>query len=127
MYKCFNLQGERVSENACGHNNGHCSHLCLRSPEGFSCSCPTGIQFENLTDPNPKVCKKHPDDFLVFATRGSVAMISLDTPEQWDVSLPVKDVQNSIAVDYHWEKKLIFFTDVNNDVIRYVVLPSLKL
>lgn len=110
-------------DNACGHNNGHCSHLCLRSPEGFSCACPTGIQFENLTDPNPKVCKKHPDDFLVFATRGSVAMISLDTPEQWDVSLPVKDVQNSIAVDYHWEKKLIFFTDVNNDVIRYATLP----
>lgn len=53
-------------------------------------------------------------------------MISLDTPEQWDVSLPIKDVQNSIAVDYHWEKKLIFFTDVNNDVIRYFTFAITK-
>lgn len=98
--------------------NGGCSHLCLRSPNGYSCACPTGIEFENKTDPNPKICRKHPENFLVFATRGSIAIISLDTLEQWDVTLPIKDVQNSIAVDFHWEQKLIFYTDVNLDVIR---------
>lgn len=119
--KCYYVkyrQGERVLEDACGANNGGCSHLCLRSNHGFSCACPTGILFQNKTELNPKTCKQHPDNFLVFATRGSVAVISLDTPEQWDVTLPVKNVQNSIAVDFHWERKLIFFTDVNNDVIR---------
>lgn len=50
-----------------------------------------------------------------------MALISLDTPEQWDVTLPLTDVQNSIAVDYHWDRKLIFFTDVNSDVIRFVL------
>lgn len=105
-------------DNACGTNNGGCSHLCLRSPKGYSCACPTGIQFENATEPNPKICKKHPDNFLVFATRSSVAMISLDTPEQWDVTLPIKDVENSVAVDYHWDRKEIFFTDSSSKVIR---------
>lgn len=33
-------------ENACGHNNGNCSHLCLRNPKGFSCSCPTGTKLK---------------------------------------------------------------------------------
>lgn len=99
-------------------NNGGCSHLCLRNPNGYSCACPTGIEFENATEANPKVCKKHPDNFLVFATRGSVAMISLDTPEQWDVALPIKDIQNSVAVDYHWDRKEIFFADINRNDIR---------
>lgn len=54
-------------------------------------------------------------------------MISLDTPEQWDVTLPVKNIQNSVAVDYHWEKKLIFFTDVNRNVIRFVVVMTMKI
>lgn len=47
-----------------------------------------------------------------------MAIISFDTPEQWDVTFPLTDVLNSIAVDYHWERKLIFFSDVNSDVIR---------
>ncbi|KAM3968213.1 low-density lipoprotein receptor-related protein 4 [Aphomia sociella] len=120
------VQGEKILENACGTNNGGCSHLCLRSPHGYSCSCPTGILFENQTMSNPKICKKHPDNFLVFATRGSVAVISLDSPEQWDVTLPLRDVQNSIAVDFHWERKLIFFTDVNNDVIRSINMLNMS-
>ncbi|XP_048480934.1 low-density lipoprotein receptor-related protein 4 [Plutella xylostella] len=119
------VQGESHQENACGTNNGGCSHLCLRTPRGFSCACPTGVSFQNTSDPQPKICKPHPDNFLVFATRGSVALISLDTPEQWDVTLPIKDVQNSIAVDFHWDRKEIFFTDVNNDVIRSVNMMNM--
>ncbi|KAI8440067.1 hypothetical protein MSG28_001491 [Choristoneura fumiferana] len=124
------VQGGQATKNACGSNNGGCSHLCLRSSPtqspGYSCACPTGILFENQTESNPKKCRKHPDNFLVFATRGSVALISLDTPEQWDVTLPVTDVQNSIAVDYHWDRKLIFFTDVNSDVIRSVNMLNMS-
>lgn len=120
------VQVDPVIENECGTNNGGCSHLCLRSSQGYSCNCPTGIEFENMTDPSAKICKKHPENFLVFATRGSVAFISLDTPEQWDVTLPIKDVQNSIAVDFHWEQKLIFYTDVNLDVIRCVNMLNMS-
>ena len=31
----------------CAHNNGGCSHLCLRQSRGFSCACPTGILLQN--------------------------------------------------------------------------------
>lgn len=116
-----NLQGDQNFKNECGDNNGGCSNLCLRNPVGYSCACPTGIAFKNESEPSPKICKDHPDNFLVFATRGSIAFISLDTPEQWDVTLPLSltEVQNSIAVDFHWEQKLIFYTDLHLDVIRF--------
>lgn len=39
----FLLQAENIAENACGDENGGCSHLCLRKPDGYSCNCPTGI------------------------------------------------------------------------------------
>ncbi|XP_052737933.1 low-density lipoprotein receptor-related protein 4 isoform X1 [Bicyclus anynana] len=120
------IQGDSVLENACGTNNGGCTHLCLRAPHGYSCACPTGLLFENETDPNPKICKQHPDNFLVFAARGNIALISLDTPEQWDTTLPIKDIQNSVAVDFHWEKKAIFFTDVNNNEIRAINMENMS-
>lgn len=37
-------------ENACGRNNGNCSHLCLRNPKGFSCACPTGTKLRSKTE-----------------------------------------------------------------------------
>lgn len=37
------VQVKKVKENACGNDNGGCSHLCLRKPNGFSCACPTGL------------------------------------------------------------------------------------
>ena len=45
--------------------------------------------------------------------------VSLDTEELWDVTLPILDIQNSISVDFHWNKQIIFYSDVNLDVIRY--------
>lgn len=113
-------KGDQVLKNACGTDNGGCSHLCLRSPKGYSCACPTGIRFKNESEPFPKMCNNYPDNFLVFATRTSISYISFDTPEQWDVALPVKQVQNSIAIDFHWEKKLIYYTDLQLDTIRYI-------
>lgn len=51
-------------ENVCGHNNGNCSHLCLRNPTGFSCKCPTGIQLKTQTE-----CQVLPDvSFILFYT-----------------------------------------------------------
>lgn len=112
-------------ENACGTDNGGCSHLCLRSPLGYTCACPTGMPFEkNTTDQTPKKCKSHPEEFLIFATRGSITYISLESPEQWDVTLPVKEVKNTIAVDYHWDLKMIFYTDLDLNVIRSVTYTS---
>ncbi|XP_022829670.1 low-density lipoprotein receptor-related protein 4 [Spodoptera litura] len=118
------VQGERELENVCGNNNGGCSHLCLRSPSGYTCACPTGLLF-NSTEPNPKTCRKYPESFLFFATKTSIALISFDTPEQWDVALPIK-VQNAVAVDFHWDNKLLFYTDVDMDVIRSINMMNMS-
>ncbi|CAB3256651.1 unnamed protein product [Arctia plantaginis] len=115
---------ERELENICGDDNGGCSHLCLRAPQGFSCACPTGLLF-NTSELNPKICRSYPENFLFFATKTSIALISFDTPEQWDVPLPIK-VQNAVAVDFHWDQKLLFYTDVDMDVIRSINMLNMS-
>ncbi|XP_014224711.1 low-density lipoprotein receptor-related protein 4-like isoform X3 [Trichogramma pretiosum] len=103
-------------ENACGINNGGCSHLCLRNPNGFNCACPTGI----ILNSDNKTCNATPTNFLLLATKKALVRMSLDTPEMWEVPLPVKHVYNAFSVDFHWEKKLIFYTDVDVKVIRRI-------
>ncbi|KAF4523621.1 hypothetical protein B566_EDAN010130, partial [Ephemera danica] len=108
------VQADNVAENACGTNNGGCSHLCLRQPQGFSCACPTGT----LLGADGRTCSNSPQAYLLFATRSTLARVSLDTPELWDVTLPIPDVHNAIAVDFHWATQTIFYTDVHLDVIN---------
>lgn len=108
------VQVENTAENACGGNNGGCSHLCLRSPRGFSCACPSGI----VLQPDHKTCAHTPSAYLLFALRRSLARISLDTSESWDVALQIPSVHMAIALDFHWTKKLIFFTDIHLHIIR---------
>lgn len=108
---------EPTPENVCGKNNGGCSHLCLRNPNSYSCGCPTGIA---MSKHNSKVCETQPSTYLLFATRSALSRISLDTKEIWDFTLPIKEVEHAIDVDFHWEKKLIFFTDIDTDTINSV-------
>lgn len=70
------VQSDNIAENACGENNGGCSHLCLRNPTSFTCSCPTGIR---LTKNNPKQCESQPSTYLLVATGYTLSRISLDT------------------------------------------------
>lgn len=114
------VQGERMLENVCGIDNGGCSNLCLRSPKGFTCACPTGIKFENTSEPTNKTCQKYPEEFLVIASKGSITYISFDTPEYRDVTFPVKEAKNTLSLDFHWKRKEIYYTDVDLDVIRYL-------
>lgn len=86
----------------------------MRNPTSYTCACPTGI----LLTENKKICKTQPDQYLLFASKSTLARVSLDTPELWDVTLPVDHhIKNAIAVDFHWEKKLIYYTDVDLDII----------
>ncbi|XP_049859513.1 low-density lipoprotein receptor-related protein 4 [Schistocerca gregaria] len=116
------VQVDNVEENACGRANGGCSHLCLRRPGGYSCACPTGI----LLNEDHHTCNSPPSTYLLFATRSTLARVSLDTPELWDVTLPIPDVHNAIAVDFHWKHKKIYYTDVHLDVIRSVDMHNLS-
>ncbi|XP_076032620.1 low-density lipoprotein receptor-related protein 4-like isoform X2 [Oratosquilla oratoria] len=113
------VPGPQPVENKCGHSNGGCSHLCLRSPSGFSCVCPTGLTLKER-----KTCNSSPSNYLVFAVKGSITRISLDTHTLWDVPLPIPNVQHPIALDFHYEKQLLFFTDIELDAIRVVSLVN---
>jgi sugar lactone lactonase YvrE len=91
-----------------------CSHLCL--PQATSsgaigvCKCPTGITATGDT------CPQYPNEFLVFCARTSVRRISLEAPDHSDVVL-VNYLRNAISVDFHWARKLIFWSDVASDMI----------
>ncbi|XP_068085893.1 low-density lipoprotein receptor-related protein 4 [Anabrus simplex] len=115
-------QVDNFAENACGTDNGGCSHLCLRRPGGYSCACPTGT----LLQDDQRTCQTPPSTYLLFATRSTLARVSLDTPELWDVTLPIPDVHNAIAVDFHWKKQKIYYTDVHLDIIRGVDMLNLS-
>ncbi|XP_046395098.1 low-density lipoprotein receptor-related protein 4-like [Ischnura elegans] len=110
-------------ENLCEGHNGGCSHLCLRSPNGYSCACPTGTL---LSEENHHTCSVPPSSFLLFATRRTLARISFDTPELWDVTLPIPGVRNAIAVDFHWKHQRIYYTDVHLDIIRSVDMENMS-
>ena len=61
-----------------------------------------------------------PSAYLLFASRGSIRRISLDTPDRTDVALPLPDLHNAIALDFDLANNKIYYTDVYLDVIRYV-------
>ncbi|KAJ8919440.1 hypothetical protein NQ315_016538 [Exocentrus adspersus] len=116
------VQSDNIAENACGNDNGGCSHLCLRNPTSYTCACPTGLSKTKLND---KQCELIPQNYLLLATRYALNRISFDTEDIWDVTLPIPEIRNVIDVDYHWEKKLIFFTDIEKNVIRSVSMYNL--
>ncbi|KAB0798924.1 hypothetical protein PPYR_06804 [Photinus pyralis] len=117
------VQSDNIAENACGTNNGGCSHLCLRNPQGYSCACPTGVKMIKSSD---STCELQPQTYLLLATRAALARVSLDTEELWDVTLPITNIHHVIDVDFHWEKKLIYITDVDRDVIQSINMKNLS-
>ncbi|XP_031629327.1 low-density lipoprotein receptor-related protein 4 isoform X2 [Contarinia nasturtii] len=108
-------------ENVCGHNNGNCSHLCLRNSTGFSCRCPTGIKLKTETE-----CHALPENYLLIAMRGGIGRISFDTDDMLDVALPIENVHAAIVLDYHYNKSKLYYADVNVDVIKEVDLKNVK-
>ncbi|XP_064634178.1 low-density lipoprotein receptor-related protein 4-like isoform X2 [Lineus longissimus] len=98
----------------CADGNGGCTHLCLPTRNGFTCNCPTGLLLRN----DGKSCSSVPGTYLLFASRGSIRRISMDTPDNTDVYLPLPDLHNAIALDYDIRENKIYYTDVYLDVIR---------
>ncbi|GFS94300.1 low-density lipoprotein receptor-related protein 4 [Nephila pilipes] len=111
------IQLNDTGENKCAGHNGGCSHLCLRTSLGYSCACPTGIKLQD----NNHICEEAPSSFLLFANRESVRRISLDTSENMDVYLPIQDTYNTVAVDFDYEEKEIYYSDIKLDVIRCAI------
>ena len=59
-----------------------------------------------------------PSALLVFANRDYLHTISMDTPDRTDVLLPITDIKDAVALDFDYENKKLYFTDVKLDVIR---------
>lgn len=110
-----------LGRNICGYDNGGCSHLCLRKPGGYSCKCPTGLQ---LKPGSEKDCERLPKNYLLIAMRSGIGRIALDTPDFFDVVLPIDGVHGAVVLDYHYENSLIFYADVNVDAIRSVNIEN---
>ncbi|XP_049541327.1 low-density lipoprotein receptor-related protein 4 [Anopheles darlingi] len=111
----------RQLENVCGPTNGGCSHLCLRNPTGYSCKCPTGL---TMRDGSTTDCKTLPDEFLLIALRSGIGRISLDTPDLFDVVLPIDGVHGAVVLDYHYDSMQLYYADVNVDAIRRVNMQN---
>ncbi|CAB3997892.1 inositol 1,4,5-trisphosphate receptor-like [Paramuricea clavata] len=79
----------------CGKDNGGCSHICLPSSSGRSCTCPTGFQMLNSTH-----CAEKIDKFVAYVGDYVVRQISLDTDDMLDVVLPFEYVVDVIAMDW---------------------------
>lgn len=110
----------KLEEDACKNSNGGCSHLCLRKPGGYSCQCPTGLKMKS----DGRNCEDLPSSSLIIACRSGVGRISLDTPEMFDVVLPIDGVHGAVAVDFHYESNLLFYADVNADAIKRVNMKN---
>lgn len=61
----------------------------------------------------------------MIALRSGIGRISLDTPDLFDVVLPIDGVHGSVVLDYHYNKSLIFYADVHVDTIKVVDMKQL--
>ncbi|WAR04037.1 LRP4-like protein [Mya arenaria] len=111
-------QPVKLGINKCRVNNGHCSHLCLPSRHGITCACSSGLRLRK----DGITCQSMPEEYILFASRGSIRRIALDLPDRTDVFLPLPDLNNVIAIDYDYARDRIYYTDVHMDVIRSAFL-----
>ncbi|KAH3884133.1 hypothetical protein DPMN_008105 [Dreissena polymorpha] len=96
-----------LGTNPCGENNGWCSHLCLYTPNGAQCACPGGLELIN----NGKKCIA-PDAFLLFTREEDIKRMSLSISTAHRVtSLPLKDIEKVLSIDFDIGDNRIYWTD----------------
>lgn len=52
---------------------------------------------------------------LIMANRGDIRQVTLSNNQYTSI---IKGLPNAIAIDYHYDKDLLFWTDVSADVIK---------
>ncbi|XP_051910993.1 low-density lipoprotein receptor-related protein 6 [Hippocampus zosterae] len=92
--------------NACGHNNGGCSHLCLFKPRGAQCACPIGLEL--IADMRTCIV---PEAFLLFSRHTDIRRISLETNNN-NVAIPLTGVKEASALDFDVTDNRIYWTDI---------------
>ena len=78
------------------------------------------------------------ENFLVFSTRSDLRRISIDTPDQTDVVIPLVNVVSAVGLDFDAHTETIYWTDTGTDTIsrahwdgsdeavRYIITISYK-
>ncbi|XP_047139272.1 low-density lipoprotein receptor-related protein 1 isoform X1 [Hydra vulgaris] len=93
-----------------------CSHLCVLRPLGYNCKCPYGME---LADAYTCIDIK---EVLIYARRTEIRGISLNSSDAVDKIIPIMGAQNAIGIDFHFQQKYIYWTDVTKDSISRIFL-----
>ncbi|XP_050708950.1 low-density lipoprotein receptor-related protein 4-like [Eriocheir sinensis] len=89
-----------------------CSQACENLPGSFNCSCIAGYF---MLRPDHLTCKaSQPPAYLIFSNRAEIRLISLNRSNYSSIA---QGLQNAISIDYHYERRLIYWSDVTLDVI----------
>ncbi|XP_015785497.1 low-density lipoprotein receptor-related protein 1B [Tetranychus urticae] len=85
-----------------------CSQICRNTYGSYSCSCVPGYYSAN----NGSSCKANSDiePYLLFADRYSIAYSDL---KGHNLRLKVHNLTNAIGLDFDWEEKCIYWSEVS--------------
>ncbi|KAG9261064.1 low-density lipoprotein receptor-related protein 1B-like [Astyanax mexicanus] len=89
-----------------------CSQVCEQHKHTLKCSCYPGWRLE----PDGESCQSTDpfEPFIMFSIRHEIRRISL---RSGDYSLLVPALRNTIALDFHFSQRLLYWTDVVEDQI----------
>lgn len=89
-----------------------CSQKCINTPGSFQCSCINGY----ILRPDLRTCKALGGAVkLIMANRVDIRQVSLSNNRYTSI---VKGLHNAIALDFHYKRSLLFWSDVSTDVIK---------
>lgn len=89
-----------------------CSQNCINTHGSFICSCTSGY----ILRPDLRTCKALGGAVkLIMANRADIREVALSNSKYISI---VKGLHNAIAVDYHYNKHYLFWSDVSTDVIK---------
>ncbi|XP_072448783.1 low-density lipoprotein receptor-related protein 4 isoform X1 [Chiloscyllium punctatum] len=118
IVQCTCHTGYRLMENGklCQDINecaedGYCSQGCTNLEGGFQCWCVQGYELR----PDKRGCKAlGPEPVLLFANRIDIRQV---LPRRSEYTLLLNNLENAIALDFHHDKELVFWSDVTLDRI----------
>lgn len=92
--------------------NPVCSQKCINTRGSFKCQCYSGY----VLRPDLRTCKALGGAVrLLMANRADIRQVALNNNRYTSV---FKGLHNAIAIDFHFERQLLFWSDVSTDVIK---------